>query len=80
MMTNNLIIVNEEEKNTPTLAEDKSAYKVTFDRLSQNKDFSENDLEALTKIKKILNRNIEFKQKNIKVYSKNKILNFYYLK
>jgi hypothetical protein len=41
MITNNLIILNKEEKNIP---------------------------EALTKIKKILNRNIEFKQKNIKDY------------
>jgi hypothetical protein len=68
MMTNNLIIVNEGEKNIPTLAEAKLAYKGIFDKLSQNKDFSENDLEALTKIEKILNRNIEFKQKNIKDY------------
>jgi len=68
MMTNNLIIVNEGEKNIPTLAEAKLAYKVIFGKLSQNKDFNENDLEALTKIEKILNRNIEFKQKNIKDY------------
>ena len=39
----NLIIVNEEEKNIPTLAQAKLAYKVIFDRLSQSKDFSEND-------------------------------------
>jgi hypothetical protein len=64
----NKIIVNEEEKNIPTLAEAKLAYKVTFDRLSQNKDFSENDLEALTKIESSLNRNIEFQQKNTKDY------------
>ena len=55
----NLIIENEEEKNIPTLAEAKLAYKVIFDRLSQSKDFSENDLEALTKIENSLNRNID---------------------
>jgi hypothetical protein len=43
----NLMIVNEEEKNIPTLAEAKLAYKVIFDRLSQNKDLSENDLDTL---------------------------------
>jgi len=59
----NLIIVNEEEKNIPTRAEAKLAYKVIFDRLSQSKDFSENDLEALAKIENSLNKNIEFKQK-----------------
>jgi hypothetical protein len=54
----NLIIENEKEKNIPTLAEAKLAYKVIFDRLSQSKDFSENDLEALTKIENSLNKNI----------------------
>ena len=50
MMTSNLIVVNEEEKKIPTLAEAKLAYKVIFDRLRQNKNFSsENDLEALNK-------------------------------
>jgi hypothetical protein len=63
----NLIIVNEEEK-IPTLAEAKLAFKIVFDRLSQSKDFSENDLDALTTIENSLNKNIEFKQKNIKDY------------
>ena len=80
----NLIIVNEEEKNIPTRAEAKLAYKVIFDRLSQSKDFSENDLEALTIIENSLNKNIEFKQKNIKDYFWKKLsfkfINFYYLK
>ena len=64
----NLIIVDKEDKNIPTLAEAKLAYKVIFDRLSQSKDFSENDLEALTIIENSLNKNIEFKKKNIKDY------------
>jgi hypothetical protein len=76
----NLMIVNEEEKNIPTLAEAKLAYKVIFDRLSQNKDFSENDLETLTKIEKILKRNIEFKQRLFLKKITFKIFNFYYLK
>jgi hypothetical protein len=54
----NLIIENEEEKNIPTLAEAKLAYKDIFDRLSQSKDFSENDLEALTKIENSLNKHV----------------------
>jgi len=62
----NLIIVNEEEKNIPTLAEAKLAYKVIFDRLSQSKDFSKNDLEALTKIENSLNKNIECQISNRK--------------
>ncbi len=74
------MIVNEEEKNIPTLAEAKLAYKVIFDRLSQNKDFSENDLETLTKIEKILKRNIEFKQRLFLKKITFKIFNFYYLK
>ncbi len=47
------------------LAEAKLAYKVIFDRLSQNTDLSENDLENLIKIEKTLNRNIEFETKTI---------------
>ena len=62
------------------LAEAKLAYKVIFDRLSQNTDLSENDLENLTKIEKILNRNIEFKQRFVKKKIAFKICNFYYLK
>ena len=44
------------------------AFKIVFDRLSQSKDFSENDLDALTTIENSLNKNIEFKQTNIKDY------------
>jgi len=51
-----------------------SIYKVIFDRLSQSKDFSENDLEALTKIEKILNKkNYHLKFLLFKI----NIINFY---
>jgi hypothetical protein len=60
----NLIIVNKEEKRILKSSRSQiSIYKVIFDRLSQNKNFSKNDLEALTKIENSLNINIEFKQK-----------------
>ena len=64
----NLIIDNDAETKIPTLAEAKLAYKVIYDRLSQSKYFSENELEVLKKLENILNRNIELKQKNIKDY------------
>ena len=42
--------------------EAKSAYEIMYDRLTQSKDFDEQSLDILLKLKEVLNRNYELKE------------------